>query len=55
MGVSENRGTRKSSILIECSIINHPFGVSLFLETSYVTKKTAKSVEVHSNIFPGTL
>ena len=25
MGVSKNRGTPKSSILIGCSIINHPF------------------------------
>ena len=25
MGVSKNRGTSKSSILIRCSIINHPF------------------------------
>ena len=25
MGVSENNGTPKSSILIRCSIINHPF------------------------------
>ena len=33
MGVSENRGTPKSSILIGISIINHPFWVPLFLET----------------------
>ena len=33
MGVSENRGTPKSSILIGFSIINHPFWGSLFLET----------------------
>ena len=33
MGVSKNRGTPKSSILIGFSIINHPFGVLLFLET----------------------
>ena len=32
MGVSENSGTPKSSILIWFSIINHPFGASLFLE-----------------------
>ena len=37
MGVSENRGgPPKSSILIRFSIINHPFGVPLFLETSIV-------------------
>ena len=35
MGVSKNRGTPKSSILIGCSIINHPFWgtVPVFLET----------------------
>ena len=36
MDVSENDGTPKSSILIDLigfSIINHPFGVPLFLET----------------------
>ena len=34
MGVSENRGTPKSSILIGFSIINHPFwGTPTFLET----------------------
>ena len=31
--VSENSGTPKSSILIGFSIIHHPFGVPLFLET----------------------
>ncbi len=34
MGVSKNNGTPKSSILIGFSIINHPFWVPLFLETS---------------------
>ena len=33
MGVSENNGTPKSSILIGFSIINHPFGVPPFSET----------------------
>ena len=34
MGVSENRGTPKSSILIEFSIINHPFwGIPIFGNT----------------------
>ena len=33
MGVSENSGTPKSSILIGISIKNHPFWVPLFLET----------------------
>ncbi len=34
MGVSKNSGTPESSILIGFSIINHPFWVPLFLETS---------------------
>ena len=34
MGVSKNNGTPKSSILIGFSIINHPFWVPIFLETS---------------------
>ncbi len=33
MGVSKNRGTPKSSILIGFSIIIHPFWVALFVET----------------------
>ena len=33
MGVSKNRGTPKSSILIGFSTINHPFWGTLFLET----------------------
>ena len=33
MGVSINSDTPKSSILIGFSIINHPFGVPLYLET----------------------
>ena len=33
LGVSKNIGTPKSSIFIGFSIINHPFGVHLFLET----------------------
>ena len=33
MDVSENRGTPNSSILIGFSIINHSFGVPLFLDT----------------------
>ena len=34
MGVSKNRGTPKSSILIGFSIINHPFWGTPILETS---------------------
>ena len=38
MGVSENSGTPKSSILIGFSIINHPFwGTSIFGNTHIVT------------------
>ena len=38
MGVSENRGTPKSSILIEISIINHPFwGYPYFRKHPYET------------------
>ena len=34
LGVSKNRGTPKSFILIGFSIINHPFwGTTIFLET----------------------
>ena len=37
MGVSKNRGgPPKSSILIEFSIINHPFWVPLFLKTPII-------------------
>ena len=38
MGVSKNRGTPKSSILIEFSIINHPFwGTTIFGNTQMVS------------------
>ena len=36
MGVSENRGTPKSSILIRFSIINHPFGGTTILGNTYM-------------------
>jgi len=37
MGVSENRGTPKSSILIGFSIINHPFwGTTIFGNTHII-------------------
>ncbi len=41
VGISKNRGTPKSSILIGFSIINHPFSgtrVPLFLETPMHTE-----------------
>ena len=37
MGVSENRGTPKSSILIRFSTINHPFWGTPILETPIYT------------------
>ena len=47
MGVSENNGTPKSSILIWFSIINHPFwGTTIFGNTHAYTVKT-KHVFVH--------
>ncbi len=40
MGVSKNRGTPKSSILIEFSIVNHPFwGTPIFGNTHIVFKR----------------
>ena len=33
MGVSKNSGTPKSSMLIGFSIMNHHFGIPVFLET----------------------
>ena len=36
MGVSENNGTPKSSILIGFSIINHPFGVPLIFGNTHM-------------------
>ena len=42
MGVSKNNGTPKSSILKRFSIINHPFGVPLFLETPTLVKARMK-------------
>ena len=38
LGVSKNRGTRKSSILIGFSIINHPFwGYPYFWKHPFIT------------------
>ena len=49
MGVSKNRGTPKSSILIGFSIINHPFGVPLFSDTP--TWKTVLQVVSGVSVF----
>ena len=51
MGVSENRGTPKSSILIGISIIfTIHFGVLLFLETPILTKPEAWRVGILKGI-----
>ena len=47
MGVSKNNGTPKSSILIGFSIINHPFGVPLFLETPKVRGEHKTNLSCH--------
>ena len=42
MGVSKNRGTPKSSILIRFSIINHPFwGTTIFGNTHIILKTSS--------------
>ena len=52
MGVSKNRGTPKSSILIGFSIINHPFwGSTIFGNTLMGNKKSHRK----KNIGPGLL
>ena len=51
MGVSENRGTPKSSILIGFSITNHPFwGIPIFWKHPYCTNmyKTFSSINLIS-------
>ena len=48
LGVSKNRGTPKSSILIGFSIINHPFwGYPCFLETPIFTCIYHKTLTIH--------
>ena len=47
MGVSKNRGTPKSSILIGFSIINHPFwGIPIFGNTHILILKTFKNSNI---------
>ena len=56
MSVSENGGTPKSSILIGISILNHPFGVALFLETPisiYVQTKSKGLLGFAFSFLPG--
>ena len=46
MGVSENNGTPKSSILIGFSIINHPFwGIPIFGNTHMVMVVVNKALK----------
>ena len=53
MGVSENGGTPKSSILIGFSIINHPFwGTPIFGNTHIVFHVNIQGVYEYL-IFPG--
>jgi len=55
MGVSENNGTPKSSILIGFSIVNHPFGVPLFLETTIYFCLIHKATVTNSPKVPGVV
>ena len=47
MDVSENNGTPKSSILMGFSIINHPFGVPLFLEIPIYCQTMLRMLDHH--------
>ena len=49
MGVSKNRGTPKSSILIEFSIINHPFWGTPIFGSSHM--KHQQQI-VHERMYP---
>ncbi len=55
MGVSKNRGTPKSSILIGFSIINHPFWDTSFFGNThiYIMKMTSSSVSSSSVLHSG--
>ena len=51
MDVSENSGTPKSSILIEFSIINHPFwGTPIFGNTRICNKNEASSTQCFGHL-----
>ena len=53
MGVSKNRGTPKSSILIGFSIINHPFwGTSIFGNTHIYSQKNTWSKQLGRSLSP---
>ena len=44
MGVSKNRGTPKSSNLIRCSIINHPFWGTIIFGNTHMNNRNQDSV-----------
>ena len=50
MGVSKNRGTPKSSILIGFSLINHPFLGTPILETHIYSKSFPKQHLIHFQV-----
>ena len=55
MGVSENRGTPKSSILIGISIINHPFwGTTILGNTHIPPSKSQSPVDTQKLDLKGT-
>ena len=56
MGVSSNRGTPKSSILVGLSTINHPaIGVPSFMETPYVNIVKHKQGAAAETVWGGSL
>ena len=51
LGVSKNRGTPKSSILIGFSIINHPFwGMPIFGNIHFETMMTPSNINWKTNL-----
>ena len=51
MGVSKNRGTPKSSILISVSIINHPFWATTIFGNFHIPHKHPKGSGGHFSLF----
>ena len=54
MGVSKNRGTHKSSILIGFSIINHPFWGTTIFETPMYGRMMTMNFVLTENQCEGT-
>ena len=52
MGVSENNGTPKSSILIGFSIINHPFWGTPIFGNTHIATQCEHTVETLHNAAP---